>query len=93
VFGVQARFLRSAVRVEGASTGYVRAGDAGSRITYHFCPHCGATVYYELDSSPEHVAVPVGAFADSEFPVPSRSVYEHRMHGWVRIPPALEHKA
>ena len=34
----------------------------------------------------EFIAIPVGAFADPNFPVPVFSVYEGRMHSWV-IPP------
>jgi len=93
VFGVQARFLRSAVRVTGASSTYVRVGDEGRTIRFHFCPQCGATVHYEMEDSPEHVAVPVGAFADPAFPAPSRSIYERRMHAWVDLPPDLDHIA
>lgn len=37
------------VTLSGSSTEYVRSGDAGSRARFHFSPHCGATVYYELE--------------------------------------------
>src|SRR5262249_4830119 len=63
VFGVQARFPRDNVRVEGRSTAYVRIADSGNRITFHFCPECGATVHYELEGI-DAIAIPVGAFAD-----------------------------
>lgn len=92
VFGEQARFRRQQVSVAGASTAYVRTGDEGSRITFHFCPHCGATVYYEPEGLEEDfVAIPVGAFADPGFPAPSVSVYEERKHAWVQPPPDAEH--
>ena len=32
------------------------------------------------------IAIPVGAFADSHFPVPTISVYEERRHSWVSLP-------
>jgi hypothetical protein len=35
----------------------------------------------------EFLAIPVGAFADPNFPSPGVSVYEERMHQWV-VPPA-----
>ncbi|MFO1392929.1 MAG: GFA family protein [Steroidobacteraceae bacterium] len=91
VFGEQARFPRSHVVVSGASTEYVRVGDEGTRVTFHFCPRCGATVYYELEGLEEFVAIPVGAFADPGFPTPRISVYESRKHGWVVPPPDAEH--
>jgi hypothetical protein len=87
VFGQQARFPRHDVSPSGTSSVYVRVGDEGSRVKFHFCPRCGSTVYYELEGLPEYLAIPVGAFADPGFPAPSVSVYEERMHGWV-VPPA-----
>ncbi len=87
VFGQQARFLRENVTLAGTSTEFVRVGDEGTRIAFHFCPHCGSTVYYELGGMAEYLAIPVGAFADPSFPAPGVSVYEERMHSWV-VPPA-----
>jgi len=92
-FGVQARFPRERVRVSGRSHEFVRLSDVGEPRTYHFCPHCGATVYYVLSTAPEVVAIPVGAFADSAFPQPQFSVWESRKHGWVTLPSAVEHDA
>ena len=86
IFGVQARFGRDRVAVEGASTTFERVGDSGGRATFHFCPICGATVYYELDGLPDHLAVPVGAFADPGFGAPTISIYEARRHAWARMP-------
>jgi hypothetical protein len=91
VFGVQARFPSEKVRVEGRSTGYVRAGDSGNKATFHFCPDCGSTVYYQLDGVPDAIAVAVGAFADPEFPAPKISVYEARRHAWAQTPEDVEH--
>ena len=62
-------------------------------MTFHFCPTCGATVYYEPEGLEEFIAMPVGAFADPNFPAPSVSVYEDRMHRWVVPPPDAEHIA
>lgn len=91
VFGQQARFRREDVTLAGTSTEFVRVGDEGTRITFHFCPQCGSTVYYELGGMVEYLAIPVGAFADPGFPAPSVSVYEERMHGWVVPPADAEH--
>ena len=93
VFAAQARFPASAVTVGGASSTFVRVGDDGGRCRFHFCPDCGATVYYVADDMQEHVAIPVGAFADPAFPAPGVSVYEERMHRWVVMPPGIEHLA
>jgi hypothetical protein len=40
-----------------------------------------------------YVAIPVGAFADPQFPGPTLSVYEERMHSWVSMPSDIEHIA
>ena len=91
--GVQARFPREQVTaIEGTSTAYERTGDSGGRITFHFCPTCGATVHYALDGLPGFVVVPVGAFADPTFPGPKVSVYEARRHPWSPVPETvIEH--
>jgi hypothetical protein len=87
---VQARWPREQVRIEGDATEYVfgpskwRARSA----RFFFCPRCGATVYW---AGPEHIAVPVGAFADPNFPAPRVSVWEDRMHPWVGLPDGIEH--
>jgi hypothetical protein len=93
VFGAQARFPKHAVQVSGQSSAYVRVGDEGSRSTFHFCPKCGATVHYTSEGNEEHVAVPVGAFAEPGFPAPSFSVYEERMHPWIGLLVPMEHMA
>jgi hypothetical protein len=89
--GAQARFLRDRVRIERDSTAYTRISDEGDARTFHFCTHCGATVFYHLPREKAVVAVPVGAFADPGFPAPTRSVYEVRGHEWVAVPAAIEH--
>ena len=92
-FGEQARFPRKQVVIAGTSTEYVRLGDEGSKIRFHFCPACGSTVYYESEGLDEFIAIPVGAFADPTFPAPVFSVYEGRMHSWVIPPEGAEHFA
>ena len=89
-FGVQARFNRSEVTIHGRTNEYVRVADSGTEITYHFCPDCGNTVYYFLDGV-EHIAIPVGAFADHTFPTPQLSIYEDRQHPWLKLTADLEH--
>ncbi len=87
IFAVQARFHREDVRsIDGNDCRFVRVGDSGGRATFHFCPSCGSTVYYEADWMPGFVAVPVGAFADPDFPPPKVVVYEERRHPWAVMP-------
>lgn len=93
VFGAQARFSSGAVTISGTSKEFVSVGDEGTKITFRFCPECGATVYYTGEGLDGAVAIPVGAFADPQFPSPTFSVYEERMHSWVSMPPDIEHMA
>jgi hypothetical protein len=91
IFGVQSRFPRDKVSIEGRSTRYTRTADSGNQIMFHFCPECGATVYYEFGFAPDFVGVPVGAFADPSFPAPKISVYEAHKHAWAVVPDDIEH--
>lgn len=88
---MQARFDADQVTAEGASRQYTRVSDSGGKAVFHFCPDCGATVFYTIGASPGVVAVPVGAFADPSFPAPTRSVWEERRHAWVGLPDGIEH--
>jgi hypothetical protein len=60
---------------------------APSPPTFHFCPVCGSTVYWEGEGFPGYVAVAIGTFADSTFPAPSIAVWEEARHPWVTLPP------
>jgi hypothetical protein len=82
-FGAQSRFLRSQISVSGASARYTRTADSGNTVTYHFCPTCGSTVYWELSGFPDLIAVALGMFADPSFPAPRVSVWEVSRHPWT----------
>jgi len=82
-YGVAAFFRRADVEPQGEARAYTRVGDSGSAVVFHFCPNCGSSVYWEPGRAPDLVAVAVGAFADSNFPAPSQSVYTKRRHAWV----------
>lgn len=83
-FSWNARFAAEAVSMTGDSRSYIRIGDEGSEITYHFCPHCGVTVWYENSALPG-IAIPVGAFAPGDLPSPSVSVYHDRKPDWFAV--------
>jgi hypothetical protein len=85
-FSNNARFPEAKVAFEGHSKAYARISDAGSKVTYSFCPECGTTVHYRIDAQPGLVAIPVGAFADLNFPPPFLSYYHSsRRYPWVGI--------
>jgi hypothetical protein len=90
-FGFQARWPVESSRITGESREYLRVSDDGEEARrFHFCPECGATVYYFTD--PEFVAIPVGALADPDFPEPTVSVWESRKHSWVTTPADAERR-
>jgi hypothetical protein len=90
-FGMQSRWPKRQVDIVGRYTEYVRVSDAGEERTFRFCPDCGATVFWTTEGWEDTIAVPLGAFADPNFPAPRISVWEHRMHSWVGLPDGIEH--
>ena len=88
---MQARFPVDRVQIVGRHSDYLRISDDGEERSFHFCPDCGATVFYVLPDAPEVIAVPIGAFADPTFPQPTVSVYESRRHPWLDLPTAMQH--
>jgi hypothetical protein len=85
VFSAQARFAVEHVTLEGEFRTFIRKADSGSSLSYQFCPNCGSTVAYRIDTFPDVVAVPLGAFEEAEFPAPAYSIYERRIRPWVNI--------
>ena len=84
-FAAQVRFPAEAVAIEGISTSFAIAGDSGNLADFHFCPTCGATVYFINRTMADTVAVPLGAFDDPHAFKPHFSVYENRKHDWLEI--------
>ena len=85
-FSFNARFPEDRVAIDGRARAFTRVGDDGGRVSYSFCPACGATVHYRIDTQPGVIAIPVGAFADPSFPPPSWSVYhDSRRCAWVEL--------
>jgi hypothetical protein len=65
-----------------------RSCDSGG-ATYHFCPECGSTVYWEISVAPDILGVAVGAFTDPSFPPPMISGFEAYGHPWAMNPSEL----
>lgn len=92
-FGVQVRFAAESVEFAGRNNSYHRTADSGSDICFHFCPDCGATLWFILDAAPADVVIPMGNFADEQafldhqsslkLPNPKISIYEERAQPWV----------
>lgn len=84
-FGVGAFYPADIVTVSGTTTEFTREAASGGRVSSHFCPTCGSTLYWRATGLPGWIGVAVGALADPDFPAPARSVFERSKHRWVEI--------
>jgi hypothetical protein len=87
-FGVGAYYEAAQVALSGPSRVYEREVE-GRKLSYHFCPDCGSTVYWQAANHPGRYGIAVGAFADPSFPMPNRSVFERSRHEWVEMPESV----
>ena len=88
-FGIQARWPRERVQIEGEATEYIRISDEGEERSFFFCPRCGATV-----SCLDRLGANRGAdrcVRRPKLPGAACSVWENRMHPWVGLPEGIEH--
>jgi hypothetical protein len=82
-YGIAAFFRDQDITTHGRSSLYTRQGDSGFRVTFHFCPDCGSTVFWKPERLPDVTAVAAGAFADPTFPKPVSAVHLESRHSWV----------
>jgi hypothetical protein len=92
-FGISAFFRREEVTVTGQDKSFTRDADSGHSVTFHFCPDCGSTVYWEPSRKPDMIGVASGAFADPDMPMPDQSVCDGRRYPWVVFPDAMAKRA
>ena len=87
LFSIAAFFERSAVSVvDGASKTFTRNSVVGKLVTFHFCPECGSTVFWEPERMPRLIGVAGDAFGDPSFPQPEQSVFTRYKHAWLGLP-------
>jgi hypothetical protein len=70
IYGIAAFFSRDRIDVTGVHSDFVRVSDSGHDVTFHFCPRCGSTVFWEPARKPDLIAVAVGCFSESSFQRP-----------------------
>lgn len=92
VISNQARFRREQVNIAGKAAVWTRTAESGHTLTYHFCPICGSTIYWENNGAPGTFTVAIGNFADPNFPSPTVAVWEESRHPWVSLPPDVPPK-
>jgi len=82
-FAWTAHWKASQVQTSGDAAIAERSSDEGFWCRERFCPTCSVTVWYEIERRPGAISIPVGAFADPDFPAPTVEVYEERRCGWL----------
>jgi hypothetical protein len=63
------------ISISGEHRAYARGADAGRKVTWHFCPICGAKMFWYAELFPDKIGLPVGGFNDLEFPRPMMAVW------------------
>lgn len=99
-YSIQGRFPREHSKIEGESTEWKFPNEDGPEVTYrscdsggatyHFCPTCGTTVYWDIDNAPEVIGIALGTLNDPSFPTPIISAFEAYGHPWAMQPSNLE---
>ena len=82
-FAWNATWPADQVEVVGPFASYTRSSDEGFWGRMHFCAQCGVTVFYEIERRPGIISIPVGAFADPDFPAPMVEVYGEKRCPWL----------
>ena len=93
VLSAQTRLPVEHVTIEGQSTTWTFPSDSGKPATfrscdsggatYHFCPDCGSTVYWDISAAPDVLGVAVGGFTDPTFAPPMISGFEAYGAAWA----------
>lgn len=63
-----------------------KIADTGKKITSHFCPHCGTTLFRTSESFPGKHLIKVGIFDDPEWPnkhVPTGELFAPERLTWI----------
>lgn len=92
LFSVAAFFPRERVTlISGTAKSFDRGSASGFDVTFHFCPECGSSLWWEPARMLHLAGVAAGAFADPGFPMPEQAVWAEQRHAWLDLP--LAHHA
>lgn len=76
--------------ISGEHKAYTRSGDFGRKITSHFCPTCGVTVFWNAELLAGKTGVSVGCFDDlQEFPRPAMAAWCRSKFPWIEFAPEI----
>jgi hypothetical protein len=84
-FSVAVFFEADQTTAAGPSSTYVRLGDSGQPVAFHFCPTCGTSLFWYPAFRPGWVGVAIGGFEDAGALTPTQAVYEQHRLDWVTI--------
>lgn len=83
-YNLAAWYSSENTEVRGDSGLYVRTGDTGKEIQFHFCRVCGTSVFWDLTGDRAGTrAVAIGCFSDPDFPAPTISIFGRNRHKWL----------
>ncbi len=82
-FAWNAHWPADQVEARGDAATVTRSSEDGYWARHYFCRTCGGSVWYEIERRPGVISIPVGAFADPNFPAPSIEVYGERRCSWL----------
>ena len=89
-FSVAVFFPRSQVALTaGLAKTFRRPSASGFDVTFHFCPECGSSLWWEPERLPDRIGVAAGAFADPDFPMPEQAVWSQDRHRWIELPTGI----
>ena len=84
-FAAKGQFVVAAVTLRGKAKCYEHMTGSGNTADFYFCPTCGSTLWFQARPHNDLISIPIGNFADHDFPAPRFSIYEERKHPWVTI--------
>ncbi len=84
-FAYAAMFRRDKVTISGVKKDWTRDTAAGRKLTNHFCPDCGTTVYWSPEMRPDHHGVAIGCLT-TEVPQPTTAIYVSEKVSWLEFP-------
>ena len=85
-YGVSVRTgTASVTEFKGTTKTYVRVAESGRPVHYEFCPECGTTIRWRVESMPGSIVFAGGAFDDtSKFKV-AGEMYTDSALPWARL--------
>ena len=82
-FAWNAHWPADQVETRGEAATASRSSEEGFWVRHSYCAACAVTVWYEIERRPGVISIPVGAFADPDFPAPTVEVFEERRCSWL----------